>query len=129
MVGSRAVKPSIRKKDSVLGEVRKCPQCGDWWPLDREFWYLKPGSSDGFDSYCKACRAEYVRVQRRKKKERSLMSTQPSPPLVGPPGRTAVGLVDPCGHRDEPSGIVCDLEYGHEGPHKKGKVPLPERRR
>lgn len=30
-----------RRTDPILGEEKLCGTCGEWWPLDEEFWYAK----------------------------------------------------------------------------------------
>ena len=30
-----------RRIDPELGTEKRCNVCGDWWPLDEEFWYVK----------------------------------------------------------------------------------------
>lgn len=35
----------------------KCDYCRSWWPIDKEFWYVKNGLRR-----CKACHAEYHRL-------------------------------------------------------------------
>lgn len=30
-----------RRVDPVLGPEKLCNVCGEWWPLDEEFWYCK----------------------------------------------------------------------------------------
>jgi hypothetical protein len=32
---------STRRVDPELGPEKLCTTCGEWWPLDEEFWYLK----------------------------------------------------------------------------------------
>ena len=41
-----------------LGTERRCNACGEWWPLDGEFFYRHPRGHGGFMGMCKACRAE-----------------------------------------------------------------------
>ncbi len=42
--------------DRILGLVRYCARCGEWWPRDAEFWYF---DRDGkVMSYCRACWAD-----------------------------------------------------------------------
>lgn len=40
-----------------LGTERRCSICGDWWPLDEEFYYRQRNGYGGFQSICKACKA------------------------------------------------------------------------
>ena len=46
--------------------VRYCPDCDDWWPATREFFYTK-GRKDNpkLHSYCKACYKERRKRYRR----------------------------------------------------------------
>lgn len=30
-----------RRVDPILGTEKRCGTCGEWWPLDEEFWYVK----------------------------------------------------------------------------------------
>lgn len=32
---------SSRRDDPELGPEKRCTVCGDWWPLDEEFWYFR----------------------------------------------------------------------------------------
>ena len=73
--------PSWRD-DPELGPEKRCNICGDWWPVDEEFWYVKryevgdiayaggkpyvrqtPGIH--VQSRCKACWAERSAAQYR----------------------------------------------------------------
>lgn len=58
-------RPSITM-ETELGTERRCPHCGDWWPLDDEFWQptVKRGRAT-FHSWCRACLAE-DRTDRRR---------------------------------------------------------------
>lgn len=45
--------------DPELGRMRLCRRCGEWWPYDREFYYIR---ADGHSSgNCKACHTEQGR--------------------------------------------------------------------
>lgn len=58
-----------------LGVERRCARCGDLWPAkDPEFWRLKrPGV---WQSWCRACLAEYDQARRRGRQERSTGSAR-----------------------------------------------------
>ena len=48
---------SASRHDPELGEVRRCTNCHEDWPLDEEFWYFG-NRGDGVEltsSKCKAC--------------------------------------------------------------------------
>lgn len=42
-------------KVTELGIERQCNACGEWWPLDREFYHLAPKGLLGFKARCRAC--------------------------------------------------------------------------
>ena len=57
--------------ETELGKEKQCSKCGDFWPLDPEFFYPKQTAKrkDGtrglsFDAVCKAC---YEVVYRKRK--------------------------------------------------------------
>ena len=50
----------IRQTD--LGEEKRCPDCGAWWPHDRAFFYAVPRG--GLTNNCRACRLDADRVRR-----------------------------------------------------------------
>ncbi len=50
----------IHREDPELGHERRCKDCGEWWPMDDEFWYFQTrvgvrGLSRTAYPYCKAC--------------------------------------------------------------------------
>lgn len=53
--------------DPELGEMeRYCPDCDEWWPATREFFYPTGKKGSGrLHSYCKACYE--VRRNRRRR--------------------------------------------------------------
>lgn len=52
--------------DPTLGIVRLCSQCGEEWPFDEEFWYMRNGDlSPAWPRRCIACCAEYYAARRR----------------------------------------------------------------
>lgn len=44
--------------DAVLGPVRLCRRCVEWWPLDTEFYDRNNRTTSGFLQTCRACRSE-----------------------------------------------------------------------
>jgi hypothetical protein len=41
-----------RYRDTDLGREARCSKCGEWWPVDSEFYYFLRGAPH---SWCKAC--------------------------------------------------------------------------
>ena len=33
--------PAAIRDDPELGTEKRCTTCGEWWPLDEDFWYVK----------------------------------------------------------------------------------------
>ena len=54
--------------DPELGPVRRCSMCGEWWPMDEEFFYTDPRWPGNFSAWCKACYAQYHREKRQAKR-------------------------------------------------------------
>lgn len=56
--------PPKTMQDPILGPVRYCPDCKEYWPADSEFFHYsgKRGGRHKFQSYCKACYEERRRV-------------------------------------------------------------------
>jgi hypothetical protein len=48
----------VTRIDPELGTEKLCARCGEWWPLDAEFYYLSQPAR------CKACWAEDNRIRR-----------------------------------------------------------------
>ena len=46
------------KFDRVLGVVRQCARCREWWPANREFFHASRRPI-GLQVYCKACAVEH----------------------------------------------------------------------
>lgn len=44
--------------ETELGLERRCNVCGEWWPLDAEFFYRQVNGHRGFQGICKACKSE-----------------------------------------------------------------------
>jgi hypothetical protein len=52
-----------RRDDPILGLERRCFDCGEWWPEDREFWYLNThGEVMG---RCRACWVDFNKSRRK----------------------------------------------------------------
>lgn len=41
-----------------LGVERRCNGCGEWWPLDGEFFHRNPKGIGGYLGTCRACFSE-----------------------------------------------------------------------
>lgn len=74
------MKTAVRR-DAVLGQVRRCPRCRDWWPDDDEFFYEREYTAgavaraagrvyvrrtSGVVKWCKACHASAMREVRKR---------------------------------------------------------------
>lgn len=49
---------------NYCGMEKYCPRCGEWWPADDEFFDRDNTNKIGLQTYCKACRTEYMRKWR-----------------------------------------------------------------
>jgi hypothetical protein len=49
------MKESSKVIGTDMGTERLCVFCGEYWPLDDEFWNKR---GNGYHSYCKACMTE-----------------------------------------------------------------------
>ena len=58
--------------DGIL--ERRCSSCGDFYPLDTEFWYFQPSKREGTHHMCKACYLGY----RRRWRARTQMTRRPT---------------------------------------------------
>ena len=48
--------PPKTVEDPILGPVRYCPDCQEYWPADTAFFHLTGGPKGSrLHSYCKAC--------------------------------------------------------------------------
>lgn len=48
-----------------MGEEKRCPRCGDDWPLTEEFYRrIKSCGRERWQSFCRACEAEWVAEKR-----------------------------------------------------------------
>lgn len=56
--------------DPILGPVRLCSSCGEWWPDDEEFYYRPLGSYHA-KRQCRACiiekRVEWRQIHREQR--------------------------------------------------------------
>lgn len=50
-----------------LGLERRCPQCGEFWPYDTEFFHLCGGGAN-LTGWCKACLSEHRRNKRNERR-------------------------------------------------------------
>jgi hypothetical protein len=61
--------------ETELGLERRCTKCGDYWPEDREFWFIgnrKDQKKPCIQQPCKACYYELPSViAKRAKRQRS----------------------------------------------------------
>ena len=52
----------MTRDDPILGTEKRCPRCGEWWPLDDEFFYRATPChrlrGARWQAYCRACWAE-----------------------------------------------------------------------
>lgn len=60
--------------NTELGTERRCNSCGEFWPLDGEFYHRNPKGIGGFLGTCRACFAER-RGRRDQTRRVSAMST------------------------------------------------------
>ena len=56
-------KAPVRNAD---GE-KQCLRCKEFWPPDPEFFYRDKDSYDGWQSWCKACSAEFNKQYRKRR--------------------------------------------------------------
>lgn len=61
MAGGRGIRypQTVVTGEEELGPQQLCRTCGEWWPADREFFYLDRGRASGMETMCRACWAEY----------------------------------------------------------------------
>ena len=61
--------------ETELGPERLCRGCGEWWPLDAEFWYfyLNPQGKRQVMGRCRACWSERVWVDGRRQAFRPMV--------------------------------------------------------
>ncbi len=51
---------------------KRCSCCGDFYPLDTEFWYFAPAGQYGTHNLCKGCYLEYRRHWRARRQQQTL---------------------------------------------------------
>lgn len=44
--------------ETELGLERRCNKCGEWWPLDGEFFHRQPHGFQGWSGICIDCRTQ-----------------------------------------------------------------------
>ena len=55
-----------------IGLEQQCSSCGDWWPADAEFFYVRADRRRQLASVCRACTVHYQRhYNRRRRQERT----------------------------------------------------------
>ena len=57
MSGTYRAPVEVRLDEPELGPQRWCAACGEWWPLSREFWYVRRCGR----AQCRACLRESTR--------------------------------------------------------------------
>ena len=64
MTTTSTLVPPKTAQDPVLGTVRYCPDCREYWPADTEFFHYTGARGGGrkFHSYCRACYEERRRI-------------------------------------------------------------------
>lgn len=67
--------PLFAHVSSEVGPERKCNGCGEWWPLDGEFFYRHVYGFRGFQAICKACRSERRKPEARRGTPRRRVDT------------------------------------------------------
>jgi len=57
--------PDTLRLDPILGLVKRCSKCGEWWTATKQFFYPAPGRPPtGLHSWCIACARENIRERR-----------------------------------------------------------------
>lgn len=60
--------PSRHRIDPVLGLMRQCTKCEEWWSATKEFFSTAPRNGAlGLHSWCWACTKEALRERRKTK--------------------------------------------------------------
>jgi hypothetical protein len=55
---------AIVKGEEELGLQRFCTGCRSWWPLDAEFWVMRPQTDGWVSKLCKLCYDQQVHDRR-----------------------------------------------------------------
>jgi len=53
---------STEVRETELGLEKRCRKCGEYWPLDGEFWHIQKRGVGGFNSVCRACRIQGLHI-------------------------------------------------------------------
>jgi hypothetical protein len=64
--------PAANVMETELGTERRCTKCGDYWPEDREFWFIgkrKNQNKPCIQQPCKACYYELPSVLAKRAKQ------------------------------------------------------------
>jgi hypothetical protein len=64
-----------------LGDEVQCADCGEFWPEDREFYFIYGGKAH---SYCKACYRANEKVIAKTERWRDQQRKRPAPPPPEP---------------------------------------------
>ncbi|MDX3595405.1 endonuclease VII domain-containing protein [Streptomyces sp. ID03-2B] len=88
---------SVRIKVPVPRAHKRCPQCGEVKPHDQ--WERNKSSSDGWSSYCRACRAERNRISYFKRKY-GLAPAELDSLIAAQQGVCCICLIAPAEHVD-----------------------------
>ena len=95
------------RDDPVLGRVRLCSICHEWWPFDGEFWHMADGRlNPAWPHRCIACCAEYFASRRRLAMQ---MEKAERATIVPPRGRCGVAMR---------GGGSCGRKPGHKLGHR-----------
>lgn len=95
------------RDDPLLGRVRLCSTCHEWWPFDGEFWHMVDGElNPAWPRRCIACCAEYYASRRRLSMQ---MEKAERGALTPPPGRCGLSLRN---------GRSCGRYPGHRDKHR-----------
>lgn len=64
----------LSKRVTEYGVEKLCHNCGEWWPLDEDFFSFIQ-SRRHFHSYCKACCAELQAARRMRRRNPAISTT------------------------------------------------------
>lgn len=53
--------------ETELGTEKLCTRCHEYWPADKEFFYLANKKKDGLHSWCKCCYLEWRKTRPKKR--------------------------------------------------------------
>lgn len=65
--------PGALRLDPILGLVKRCTKCGEWWLATTAFFSTAPGKSTPLQlhSWCWACVKEAQRIRRRERRRQA----------------------------------------------------------